>query len=329
MLLSMNSEIAAISQETKALELAQLLKASGDSLRLDILRILSRDSFGVLELSDIFQIKQSGMSHHLKVLSKVGLVSTRREGNSIFYRRSPLAHDDQFWQLKSALFEEVDRLPIADTVTTKIQSAHGYRAEKSQQFFSENANRLRTQQDLIAEFDVYAEHVKNLINGINLPERQHCLEIGPGAGEFLDFLSKTFEHVTALDNNAEVLQQAKQNNSASINIEFIHQDTRFCRDRALTFDCIVANMVLHHTPSPDQIFEDASCALKNGGSFIVCDLTQHDQDWTRDACGDLWLGFTAEDLSQWAKQNAFREGQSDYFALRNGFQIQIRQFIKN
>ena len=69
-------------------ELAALCKAGGDPLRLNVLRALSNDSFGVLELAQIFAIGQSGMSHHLKVLALAGLVATRREGNAIFYRRA-------------------------------------------------------------------------------------------------------------------------------------------------------------------------------------------------------------------------------------------------
>ena len=77
---------AALPNPTDAL--AAFCKAIGDALRLDILRVLRNDSFGVLELAQIFAMRQSGMSHHLKVLANAGLVSTRREGNSIL----PMAH---------------------------------------------------------------------------------------------------------------------------------------------------------------------------------------------------------------------------------------------
>ena len=72
------------------LNIASLLKGTGDPLRLEILRALKTDSLGVQELCNIFDIKQSGMSHHLKVLAKAGAVTTRREGNSIF--------TDAYWQ---------------------------------------------------------------------------------------------------------------------------------------------------------------------------------------------------------------------------------------
>lgn len=83
--------------------LAALCKATGDTLRLDILRVLRNDSFGVLELAQIFAMRQSGMSHHLKVLAKAGLVITRREGNSIFYRRSLPAGDSHWCRVHEQL----------------------------------------------------------------------------------------------------------------------------------------------------------------------------------------------------------------------------------
>ena len=63
-------------------QFARAAKAAGDNLRLSILKLLGQGSFGVMELCEVFGIKQSGMSHHLKVLSQAGLVTTRREGNS-------------------------------------------------------------------------------------------------------------------------------------------------------------------------------------------------------------------------------------------------------
>src|SRR5210317_475543 len=79
---------AELSRTSETAQLATLCKALGDPLRLDIMRLLQRDSYGVLELCEIFDIQQPSMSHHLKVLAKAELVTTRREGNTLFYRRS-------------------------------------------------------------------------------------------------------------------------------------------------------------------------------------------------------------------------------------------------
>ncbi len=312
-------------------QLAQVLKASADELRLEILRALSRDSFGVLELCTLFTAKQSGMSHHLKVLATAQLVTTRKEGNSIFYRRAAINPDAPFSALKASIFKRVDQLTLPESVKRNLDEIYTLRSQASKKFFSENAAEFKQQQDLISAFDVYASHVSEVLENTNLPSKQAALEVGPGAGEYLEILANKFDHVTALDNSAEMLAESQKRCQALDinNIDFVHNDTHHCRDLKDTVDCVVINMVLHHTPSPQQIFQDVATSLKPGGVAIICDLCQHDQDWTREACGDLWLGFAPEDLTRWAKASSLNEGQSSYFALRNGFQIQIREFIKH
>ena len=100
-------------------ELSALCKAGGDPLRLNVLRALANDSFGVLELTQIFATGQSGMSHHLKVLSQAGLVATRREGNAIFYRRA-LPHTEQLGGTVVFLSS-----PAADQITGTTISVDG------------------------------------------------------------------------------------------------------------------------------------------------------------------------------------------------------------
>ncbi len=316
--------------ETPLSPLANLLKASGDPLRLEILRVLRQDSYGVLELCRIFSIKQSGMSHHLKVLANAGLLSSRREANSIFYRRAYLSPDHPFAALQQQLFASLDTLPIADHLRAPIIELQQERSQAAQTFFSENADKFRAQQDLIASYPVYAEQMTQLLNNTSLRDKNLALEVGPGEGEFLAVLAQQFNQVIALDNAANMLDKAKNfaREHNLRNIEFIHGDTQSLPGNKVLADCILVNMVLHHTPSPADIFQDLSNALAPGGALLICDLCRHEQDWARDACGDLWQGFDPQDFSRWARAAGLDEGQSVYFALRNGFQIQLRQFFK-
>jgi ArsR family transcriptional regulator len=91
---------------------------------------------------------------------------------------------------------------------------------------------------------------------------------------------------------------------------------------------MVLNMVTHHLASPAVAFSGARKLLRPGGCLLVVDLCPHDQDWARDACGDLWLGFEPEDLDKWALENNLSTGQSLYLGLKNGFQIQARLYHK-
>ncbi len=88
------------------------------------------------------------------------------------------------------------------------------------------------------------------------------------------------------------------------------------------------NMVLHHIPSPAEVFIDIAKVLDEGGQLFITELCSHDQSWVKRSCGDLWMGFDPIELTEWAQNAGFQESESIYLAQRNGFRVQIRQFIK-
>ena len=312
--------------------LAPIFKASGDPLRLEILRVLRRDTFGVLELSQLFGMRQSGMSHHLKVMHKAGLLEPQREGNAIFYRR-PLHLDTDKLTDRTVrqIFDGVDSIPLPTHLQEKIRDIRNQRANQSQAFFARYADKFREQQELIAAFELYAKPVAELIGQRSRKQRwKTALEIGPGEGGFLPVLSKACEHVVALDNSRDMLAKATRTciDERLNNIDLIEGVTDNLLARGDAFDLVVANMVLHHVPSPADIFLDASALMNNGGCLVISDLCSHDQDWAKENCGDLWLGFEPEELTSWATDAGLVTGESLFIGLRNGFQVQVREFWK-
>ena len=312
--------------------LAPIFKASGDPLRLEILRVLRRDTFGVLELSQLFEMRQSGMSHHLKVMHKAGLLEPQREGNAIFYRRPlHLDGDKQTDRIIRQIFEAVDSSPLPTHLKEKIEAIREQRADQSQAFFARHAEKFREQQELIAAFELYAEPVAKLIR--QRSEKQQwrtALEIGPGEGGFLPVLSKTCEQVVALDNSRDMLAKATRTciDKRLNNIDLIEGVTDNLLARGDAFDLVVANMVLHHVPSPADVFLDAAALMNTGGCLVISHLCSHDQDWSKANCGDLWLGFEPEELTSWASEAGLSAGESLFIGLRNGFQVQVREFWK-
>ena len=312
--------------------LAAFLKAAADPLRLQILRLLAQDSYGVMELAGIFAVKQSGMSHHLKLLAQAELVATRREGNSIFYRRALVGHGPMA-ELRQALFRQIEELLLGSEIEERLSQVRSERVASSQAFFSDNSDRFHSQQDLIASYPVYAEPASELLEQCLVADRQLAIEVGPGQGEFLALLSDRFGLVLAVDINESMLAKAaaavEQQQLANVRLQLSDGSELEQLLQGQQAQLVVANMVLHHVPSPVSLFNQAAQVLATGGSFLVTDLCLHDQNWAREACGDVWLGFDPDDLSAWAESSGLRPGQSIYFALRNGFQIQIRQFVKD
>ncbi|MBA6413548.1 metalloregulator ArsR/SmtB family transcription factor [Parahaliea sp. F7430] len=308
--------------------LAALCKASADPLRLQVLRVLRNDSFGVSELCSLFELRQPALSHHLKVLANAGLVATRREGNSIFYRRSELGQRPELEALQQQVFHSVDQIDLPEQLQDKLSELQRQREENSRNFFHLNAHKFREQQDLIASYKQYADTVAQVLRDAPLKQRRSALEIGPGDGAFLRELSPSFERVIAVDNAAAMLATAQANAAQAglKNIHFIHGDSSSEQLADIEVDCVVINMVLHHTPNPKQILQDAAVHLAPDGVVLVTDLCRHDQAWARENCGDLWLGFEPEDLTQWAQAAGLSDIASVFLAQRNGFQIQVRLF---
>lgn len=305
--------------------LADLAWAAGDRLRLGVLRVLARDSFGVMELCQLFDIKQPSMSHHLKILAEAGLVAHRREGTNLYYRRAPAESP-----LMAELFAALDALPTDAGLTQRLEIVQATRAEASRRFFAEHGDAYREHQDLIARLADYGPRVVERVG--QLAAGEVVLEIGPGGGELLPELAAQAGEVIALDVSREMLAQAERLTRAAgvANIRFVAGDTRGARALALPeARAVVMNMVLHHTARPAEVIADVASLLAPGGTFVLTELCEHGQgEKAREICGDVWPGFAPDTLTAWAVAAGLQPTREEYLAQRNGFRLQIREFTR-
>ncbi|WP_263385127.1 ArsR/SmtB family transcription factor [Granulicella arctica] len=71
-------------------EVAQIGKALGDPNRLAIYtQIAQHEELFCGEMHAKHTISQATLSHHLKVLTELGLITSRKEGLNVFYRTMP------------------------------------------------------------------------------------------------------------------------------------------------------------------------------------------------------------------------------------------------
>ena len=73
---------------SEAADLAQVLKALGDPVRLRLLSMIGAHEGGeacVCELTDGFDLTPPTISHHLKVLRDAGLIACERRGTWVYY----------------------------------------------------------------------------------------------------------------------------------------------------------------------------------------------------------------------------------------------------
>ncbi|MFW5882835.1 MAG: ArsR/SmtB family transcription factor [Verrucomicrobiota bacterium] len=88
--------------------IAARFKALGDPVRLRILELLPASANcehrnNVSQLSELLQISQPTVSHHLKILKSCGLINCKKMCRDVFYWRDAEAAEETLEQLRRAL----------------------------------------------------------------------------------------------------------------------------------------------------------------------------------------------------------------------------------
>ncbi len=304
-----------------------VLWAAADVQRARILRLLAQDSFSVSELSDLLRMPQPALSHHLKLLGQGGWVATRREGASTYYRRAVVNADDPLADLRRQTIAALDACALESRLVPAVAALHERRRASSEAFFTRHAAAFRQHQDQIVEPGAYLEPLQQLLDASGARAGRLAIELGPGTGDLLARLAGRFRRLIGIDASAAMLAQARARvRSIGLkNVRLVLGDTEALAEQT-DADALFCCMVLHHLPSPAAFFPAARAALAPHGRLFLVELCPHQQDWARECCGDLWLGFEQEELLAWAEASALALLQSQYLSQRNGFRIQLHVF---
>jgi DNA-binding transcriptional ArsR family regulator len=82
----MPENIPSIPDEQLAANVAELFRAFSDTSRVRLISVLVNGELNVGALAKIVGISESAVSHHLRGLRQMRLVSTRKEGKEVYYR---------------------------------------------------------------------------------------------------------------------------------------------------------------------------------------------------------------------------------------------------
>ncbi|WDV45634.1 metalloregulator ArsR/SmtB family transcription factor [Clostridiaceae bacterium M8S5] len=89
-------------------DLADFFKVFGDSTRIKILYILLKSELCVSDISNILNIKQSAISHQLRLLKKSRLVKYRKQGKLVLYSLD----DDHVVKILEQGFNHINHINI-------------------------------------------------------------------------------------------------------------------------------------------------------------------------------------------------------------------------
>ncbi len=276
--------------------LLDVFKALGDEARLRILRAVEIAELSVAELVGVLKIPQSSVSRHLKPLRDSGLLETRREGTSVYYRRGPVFQDAAFAQLLS---EKLAELRGASRDRAAVDKVLELRRKESTKFFDEIAGRYSSLTEPGGGWCGLAAALAAGFSG------KRVADVGCGEGDLTLLLARFAKRVTAIDLSAQMLRVVQERSAeagVASRVAVEKGDLEKLPLKTNSEDAVFVSQVLHHAARPNKALKEAARILKPGGQLILLDLARHDQEWVRDEWADQWLGFNRDELRGWLKE---------------------------
>ena len=277
------------------------MSALGDLARARILVLLERGDFTVSEFVQVFQLPQSTVSRHLKVLADDGWVTSRASGRSRYYRMArqldPAAQG--LWKLvrpdvvSAGHHEEDEERALAVRVR---------RRERSKKFFASAAHRW----DALRE-DLYGTD-SELLPLLGLLDLHATVgDLGAGTGHFSARVAPFVEHVIAVDGSQEMLDAARRRLGGRSNVELRRGELEALPVLDAELDLAVLTLVLHYVIDPPTVLREACRALSPRGRLLIMDMRLHSREGLLEDMGHVWPGFERATLAEWTGDAGFRD----------------------
>jgi ArsR family transcriptional regulator len=285
-------------QQTAGVESAPLhtllaaLKATAEPTRLRLLALCEAEALSVGELVDILGQSQPRISRHLKLLAEAGLLTRKRDGAQVFYRRA--AQNGLAARMAALLPPEAPELALD---RQRLNALRQKRSVKANAYFAANAR----QWDALRSLHVDDEVIERTLLDALLPHQpRRMLDIGTGTGRMLELFAPHVEAAVGVDGSREMLDVArlKLESKGLRHIELSHADLTRLPMESKGFDLAVIHQVLHFAPHPQLLLAEAARILKPGGRLAVVDFAPHDLEMLRSEHQHRRLGFSAHEMDE-------------------------------
>ena len=276
------------------------LKILSDQTRLRLVSLLRQEELSVGEMQTITLLGQSRISSQLSSMAKIGLLASRREGRSVFYRiNRDLARP--VTELIRVALEGCAESPefIADEVN--LRRAIAKREELVKINFEQVAGRFDRSYGPGRSWQAFGNLLLHVFPPLTVAD------LGSGEGLLAELLALRAKQVIAVDNSPKMIEygQRKSREKGLDNLEFRFGDLAAPPIDDTSVDLVIISQALHHTATPQQAVESSWRILRSGGRLAILDLLRHNYEETRSLYGDLWLGFLESELQEWLENAGF------------------------
>ena len=310
------------------LDIVNALKLLGDDTRLRILRLVVREPLNVSEITAILGLAQSGISRHLSLLRKAGLVEERREGVWTYYQlSSPIRLGEPGWseggrengEGEEALPDEELR-EVWDFVQRRLGEAEDpfhdlprlTEALRQRENYGGGLNEklLEPGQSWFA----WSRALHYLLPAID------AIDLGCGDGTITVEVSRFARKVVGIDVDPKALVAARKRAEREHRDNVVFKEDRIenLREPDASYDLALFSQSLHHLKEPETGLRHAVRILRPGGRLVVFDLAPHQERWVIPKLGHVHLGFSAEELEKMLRSNGLEHVKLEQVLQRRG-----------
>lgn len=303
-------------------------KALADATRLRLARVLLDHELSVGEMVAALQLSQPRVSRHLKIMAEAGLLSSRRDGQWVFYSAAQDGGGAEYLAAVAPLLRADDAFgPDAEAAAEAVAE----RRSRSRRFFERHAGDWeRLRDDTLGGFDLASEIVSRM------PRVDVAADLGCGTGALTRRIMTRAERTIGVDNAPPMLERAREALARESKLAADGQPGASLRigdlehlplaDGEARF--AVMSLALHHLPSPERGIAEAARVLAPGSRFLLVDFEQHTNESLRESAGDHWLGFAPERIEGWLSGAGFAIVDNARFPLPTGLALRLYEAEK-
>ena len=278
------------------------LRALSAPSRVRLVALLNESELTVRELTEITNMRQSGISMHLGQMQEAGLVESSRDGKNAYYRvaRDNGVESSRLIELAAAGAAEI---PEHASDLVNLKRILERRENQDLVYFNRVAGRFDSVYGPGRSWQAFGQLLLRLVPEIVVAD------LGSGEGLLSELLARKCRRVISVDNSEEIVKfgQAKAERNGLANLEFRLGDLQHPPIDDASVDLAILSQALHHAEEPAQAIESAFRIIKPGGQLMILDLVAHKFDQARELFGDRWLGFAESELHQWFELAGFAQ----------------------
>lgn len=321
------------------IDLVNALKLLGDDTRLRILRLVGREPLNVSEITSILGLAQSGISRHLSLLRKAGLVEEQREGVYSYYRipsavklggesggGEPVALEGgreqpspELWRtwnfIRAQLVEAGDPFHDLPRLSEALRQRENYGGGLNEKL-------LEPGQSWFA----WSRTLHYLLPPVE------AIDLGCGDGAITVEIGRFARRVVGIDISPRAIISARRRaeRERRDNVTFREDRIETLAEPDDSYDLAVFSQSLHHLQEPARGIAQGARVLRPGGRLVIFDLAPHDQSWVIEKLGHIHLGFAEEELESMMKAGGLAQVELEQVHQRRGevFRVVLATGVK-